>query len=167
MEIKYNAFIMIINLTTTYRYVKKNNVGELKVLNYFILMSLLISVESFGKNNEIEQLKIKVSVSGLHTKYQSRELRFNADKKVFEKNGRKEEELLWNFFSVFYRDVQKYDLLNSENKKLAKTFTTCNEVIKLEISNSRKKKTFEVCDSPKQKGKIPEKIIKWKNFLLN
>ena len=130
-------------------------------------LSLLLSAALFAKNNKIEALKVKVSISGLHAKYRSRELIFNEDKKVFEKNGRKKEELLWNFFSLFYRDIQKYELLENKNQKLIKTFPTCNEVIKFEVSNKKKKKVFEICDSPKQRGKLAEKIIKWKNFLLN
>ena len=42
-----------------------------------------------------------------------------------------------------------------------------DKVIKLEISNSRKNKVIEICESPRQKGEIAEKIIKWKQFLLD
>ena len=133
----------------------------------FRLMVFVVFLITFSDLVRAQRLTLKISMDGLHSKPRSRELIFEDEKKVFEKTGKKKEELLWNFFSILYRDVQKYDLLNNEDKKLAKTFTTCNEVIKLEISNSQKKKTFEICDSPKQKGKIAEKIIKWKDFLLN
>ena len=123
--------------------------------------------EVYADSKKIEPMNIKISVSGLHSKFRDRELIFKDNKTVFEKVQKEKESLMWEFFSVFYYDVQKYNLLDNEDKKLAKTFTACNEVVKFEISNSRKKKTFEVCDSPKQKGKIAEKIIKWKDFLLN
>jgi len=137
------------------------------MLKFVVVWLFVFFNEASANSKKIKPMNLKVSVSGLHSKFRSRELIFKDDKTVFEKKQKKKDPLMWSFFSNFYHDVQKYDLLNNKDKKLTKTFTTCNEVIKLEISNSRKKKVFEICESPRQQGIIAEKIIKWKQFLLD
>tara|TARA_B100000927_G_scaffold127246_1_gene102605 strand:+ start:266 stop:682 length:417 start_codon:yes stop_codon:yes gene_type:complete len=136
----------------------------IKLISIFLLMSGSFAVKA---NRFIEPLDIKVSMSGLHTKVKKRHIVFKKNKKVFEKKERNEIELLWGFFSVFYDELIDSNLLKVDNQKYKKVEVTCERIIFFEVEYLKNKRKFEICESPRQKGVLPAKIIKWSKYLFN
>lgn len=132
-----------------------------------LLILLLLKISpSFSNPKFIKPIDIKISLSGLHVKKKSRHISFGKNKKVFEIKGRNEVELLWGVFSVFYFDVLESKLFEVKDGLFSKVKKTCNEVITFNVSNGKNFKNFEICESPKQNGKIPGKVLKWARYLI-
>tara|TARA_B100000925_G_scaffold194834_1_gene147488 strand:- start:3059 stop:3475 length:417 start_codon:yes stop_codon:yes gene_type:complete len=135
----------------------------LKLISIFFFISVPFLVEA---KRFIEPLEIRLSFSGLHTKVKKRHIVFKKNKKVFEKKERNETELLWGFFSVFYDELKDSNLMKVDNRKYKKVEATCERIVSFEVEYINNSRKFEICESPRQKGDLPAKIIKWSKYLL-